>query len=93
MTDPTAAYVEAQQHFMTVGRELQNVAETIETVASQLRFDVRTRPKAVDMNLWPTRDDLQNLLDRWYAAYEAMQQAWAELPEDLREGVQPPPRC
>ena len=104
--NPIANYQEKRREFRQATEAVQNIVNIIQTASAQLRNwrDVavsnpsgRLPPALIekyhflDISVWPTGGQIEHCLTHWQTARSAMQQAYQAIPEDQREGIEPPP--
>jgi hypothetical protein len=59
-----------------------------------LQMDVRNEAKnhRYDLTKWPSYDDMLTTVKSWHASFIALNDAWHQIPENERFGLQVPPK-
>lgn len=94
-------FVAAHQHVHQIAKMLLEVGAILSSRPSIFSFSnfgswpmeaTMTRDSvSVDGNQWPTKEAIYEALIKLHKATDKVKGAWARVPEDQRESLQPPP--
>ena len=89
---------EARMRFVAMERMISEVATALSSYPFEFSFNnvgVSTPFRApsnrtLDGRIWPSAEQVQSALVKWYTAREEAVKVWTHLPEADRQGLAPP---
>ncbi len=106
-TNPIENYLAARARLQEATARVEGMVQTLQRIANHLRnwrrvviggaggFSYPAMAAAPDLAIreheWPQLQPLRNAMQEWHRVKLEVENAWRNIPEDRRAGLEPPP--